>query len=646
MERKEIGQQLHKALTQSTPSLDKIQPLVESWRGALSVAGVNGNLPLHDACAYEAPLEVVQYLVKAHPKSLKVTDNYGYLPLHHACIGGAPLEVVSYLVEARPQTLLVTDNEGNLPIYHACEGRAPPEVVLYLVQEYPESLQVPENNGDLPLHHVCKHGASLEVISYLVEEYPESLQVTGNNGNLPLHHACTFGAPLEVVRYLVEEYPRSLHVADINGQLPLHHACNHGAPLELVRYLVQQYPESLQVIGINGKTPIALAKNQEVVAWMRSAMAISGIAFEPLSSSQPSLQPTNLPFSPDKNTRIYQNDIHHHVSLQQPSLRPVDSSSFDQRTPGQTPSLSNKRKAIKQQLLVALRELPPSLGNIQTLVEAWRGALSVADINGNLPLHLACYHGAPLYVVRYLVQEYPESLQVTNKDGGLAVHYACNCNRGSPLEIVRYVVQENPKSLQVTDINGQLPLHHACNHGAPLELVRYLVQQYPESLQVIGINGKTPIDLAKNQEVVAWMRSAMANSGIAFEALSSSQPSVQPTNLPFSPDKKSKKTRIYQNDIHPPVSSQEPSLRPADASSFDQTRPVQTPSLTASVSVTAALPSDDNTKITQSHMNPTKDTEGADFVADSERFSEEASTEDRSEEGAGDFKRMLEEMSR
>jgi hypothetical protein len=43
-------------------------------------------------------------------------------------------------------------------------------------------------------------------------------------------------------------------------------------------------------------------------------------------------------------------------------------------------------------------------------------------------------------------------------------------------------------------------------------------------------------------------------------------------------------------------------------------------------------------------MNPTKDTEGVDFAANSERFGEEASTEDRSEESAADLKRKREEM--
>jgi hypothetical protein len=46
----------------------------------------------------------------------------------------------------------------------------------------------------------------------------------------------------------------------------------------------------------------------------------------------------------------------------------------------------------------------------------------------------------------------------------------------------------------------------------------------------------------------------------------------------------------------------------------------------------------------QSRINPTKDTEGADFAADLERFSEDASTDKPSEEGAADLKRMREEM--
>jgi hypothetical protein len=311
---------------------------------------------------------------------------------------------------------------------------------------------------------------------------------------------------------------------------------------------------------------------------------------------------------------------------------------------------NEKRIKIWQLLHKAVTQSPVSLDKIRPLVEAWDGVLCVAGVNGNLALHDACGCGAPMEVIRYLVQEYrgslyvantylklpihhacshgvplleiiqylvheyPESLRTTAKNGFLPLHYACSCNRGSPLEIIRYLVQEFPESLQVTSNDGNLPLHHACNIGAPLNVIRFLVNEYPESLQFIGNDGKRPLDLAWNQEVVAWMESATLG-GIEFTPLSSAQPSVhqvQPTNHLFSTEEK---TRIHRIDIDPPVSSQQPLLQPLlhPTKRFNKESSQQ--------------------PLLQPLLKPT------------ERFSEEVSTEDRNEEGAADFKRMLEEMS-
>jgi hypothetical protein len=45
------------------------------------------------------------------------------------------------------------------------------------------------------------------------------------------------------------------------------------------------------------------------------------------------------------------------------------------------------------------------------------------------------------------VQAYPESLKMTNNDGNLPLHHACN--RDAPLDVVLYLVQEYPESLKV-----------------------------------------------------------------------------------------------------------------------------------------------------------------------------------------------------
>jgi hypothetical protein len=77
---------------------------------------------------------------------------------------------------------------------------------------------------------------------------------------------------------------------------------------------------------------------------------------------------------------------------------------------------------------------------------------------------------------------------------------------------------------------------------------------------------------------------------------------------------------------------------------LDEDEDETTLSLTANLSTTTALPSGGNTTSMQSHMNPTKHTEAASIAVDSERFGEEASTGERSEEGAADFKRVREEI--
>jgi ankyrin repeat protein len=567
---------------------------------------------LHNALRESPPpsLDKIQTLVAACTGALSFADDIGDLPLHVACYSQAPLEVVRYLVQEYPESLRVPNDDGYPPLHFACTFKAPLEVVRYLVQEYPKSLQVRNNFGNILLHIACSYEAPLEVVRYLVQEYPEALEVTGNDGYLPLHFACYSQAPLEVVQYLVQEYPESLQVSNNDGKIPLHIACYCKAPLEVVRYLVQKYPESLGVAGIDGKLPLHIA------CYSQAPMEV-----------------------------------------------------------------------------------------VRYLVQEYPEALQVPNNDGDLPLHFACTFKAPLEVVRYLVQEYPKSLQVTDKNGSLPFHYACGCE--APLEVVQYLVQEYPESLRVTDNDGDLPLHIACIRQAWLEVVQYLVQEYPESLQAINNSRKKAIDLANNHEVLTWMESAMAGE-VSFEPLSSPQPSVQPVNPLSSPDKE---TLASQIDVDPSVSSQQSSLRsvqtpnltaslsttalpsddntksmqshmnpnkdtegadfvadserfgeeastedpdketlasqtdgdPSVSSQQSSLRSVQTPNLTASVSTTA-LPSDDKTKSMQSHMNPNKDTEGGDFVADSERFGEEASTEDRKEEGAADFKRMREEM--
>jgi hypothetical protein len=124
----------------------------------------------------------------------------------------------------------------------------------------------------------------------------------------------------------------------------------------------------------------------------------------------------------------------------------------------------------------------------------------LADNDGTLPLHFACCNNEVLLdVVRYLVQEYPESLQVTNNGGWLPLHFAFERGMLAPLDVVQYLVQKYP----------DLHIHQACSNMAALDIVRYLVQEYPESLKVTDNDGDLPLHYVHLPDRHRWTSSGI-----------------------------------------------------------------------------------------------------------------------------------------
>ena len=81
------------------------------------------------------------------------------------------------------------------------------------------------------------------------------------------------------------------------------------------------------------------------------------------------------------------------------------------------------------------------------------------------PLVLAC-RAKPqsLEQIKLLLDEHPEHLQYTTKDGEVPLHIACQ--NGASMEIIALLYEAWPEAVQVIDHNGILPLHWACFHGA------------------------------------------------------------------------------------------------------------------------------------------------------------------------------------
>ena len=127
----------------------------------------------------------------------------------------------------------------------------------------------------------------------------------------------------------------------------------------------------------------------------------------------------------------------------------------------------------------------PRLRPIKSLVALSPHSIKVRDMDGALPLHIACQtEGTSLDAIRFLVDRWPESVQERVAIGGyLPLHLACRAHangsfhprRGGQLEIVRYLVEKWPRSVREKTPDGMLPLWEACRSGNTREVIEYLM---------------------------------------------------------------------------------------------------------------------------------------------------------------------------
>mmetsp|Transcript_1349 Transcript_1349/g.1934 ORF Transcript_1349/g.1934 Transcript_1349/m.1934 type:complete len:346 (+) Transcript_1349:83-1120(+) len=76
-------------------------------------------LPIHTACALNAPVQIVRSLIVANRSGLKEPDNKGFLPIHYACCNSASKESINELIIEYPDSVDVKDHSGMLPLHHA-----------------------------------------------------------------------------------------------------------------------------------------------------------------------------------------------------------------------------------------------------------------------------------------------------------------------------------------------------------------------------------------------------------------------------------------------------------------------------------------------------------------------------------------------
>lgn len=126
-----------------------------------------GNLPLHTAASFRAPIEVTEALLESYPEAASITNNYGNLALHFTAWKKGPLDVERLLLKVFPEGAAQKNNHGNLPLHYAAHYNAPLEVVEALYAAYPEGAHQKNNDANTPLDLAIADGASPNVVALL-----------------------------------------------------------------------------------------------------------------------------------------------------------------------------------------------------------------------------------------------------------------------------------------------------------------------------------------------------------------------------------------------------------------------------------------------------------------------------------------------
>lgn len=153
--------------------------LAKGWKAAIGramdpatkheaqIRNDRGNLPLHSATSFRAPIDVAEALLQAYPEAASITNNYGNLPLHFTAWKKGPLEVERLLLKIYPEGAAQKNNHGNLPLHYAAHYNAPLEIVEALYNAYPQGATQKNNDNNTPLDLAIADGASPNVVSLL-----------------------------------------------------------------------------------------------------------------------------------------------------------------------------------------------------------------------------------------------------------------------------------------------------------------------------------------------------------------------------------------------------------------------------------------------------------------------------------------------
>jgi ankyrin repeat protein len=231
-----------------------------------------------------------------------------------------------------------------------------------------------------PLSMLAALHASVKTLRACYKANPVALQSNDRWIGTAAHYACAYRAPLAVLEYVVEKDDSILEAKNQLERLPMHLACMVLTPLDKVEFLVKEYKKALSMKDKDGMTPLHHACN-------RTDPDVNVVAF--LAKS-------------NRAACVMQN------------------------SKGCTP------------LHLAVQHQTP-INVLQALLAANTDVFSIADGEGNLPVHTALHVNADTSIIQFCVWNHSEGLS----------HY--NSKNERPIDMARRIRQRDKTLWEVLE---------------------------------------------------------------------------------------------------------------------------------------------------------------------------------------------------
>jgi ankyrin repeat protein len=408
----------------------------------------------------DPPWGVSEHLVIGELSATEVKASTEILLVRHGGAVSAPR--VRKLLQAHPAIATTQDHTGDYLI-HTLSYADTPYDVLKVVAEFSDRSTI-NHKGESPLHLACKSGADFAIVELFGKKWPRTIKTSDYSGHFPLHLACANQTSVDVVQYLLMEYREAQSKVDQQGNLPLHAALMGVTSLDVIESLLED------------------------------------------TSSSPGLLHANT----DGDLPLHLACVHPHAHSYVPVILRACPQAAEQ------PNAKGR---------LALHLACQSACPLEIFQEA--GLLfmaSLADKQGNTPLHLAC-HCRRLHQdnLRLLVEAAPHAVTTTNHKGELPLHLLCGAGSGPATDdevaAALELLTDQPWSDTVLRIDEarRFPLHRACAVPSPrLVLVQTLLQKFPKAIFCRDCDQHTPLHLACQQTKVsvAVVRQLLRASGV------------------------------------------------------------------------------------------------------------------------------------